>query len=96
MASKQEISTDLNRINLNLKCDLLSGIEYKSESQCLEEEARSFDMFQDDRVFQRLKQHPDDYFKQLKTVAFEKVCGSSFVIGVRVLLQFTVVADIVR
>ena len=51
-------------------------------------------MFQDDRVFQRLKLHPDDYFKQLKTVAFEKVCGSSFVICGRVLLRFTIVVDL--
>jgi len=47
---KREILTDLSRINLSLKCDLLSGLESKSERQCLKEESRAIDMFQDDQV----------------------------------------------
>jgi hypothetical protein len=81
LASKQEISTDLSRINLSLKCDLLSGIESKSESQCLKEESKAYKMFQDDPVFQRIKLHPDDYFKEFKTVAFEKVFESFLLTG---------------
>ena len=58
---------------MSIQCDLLSGLDSKSASHCLQDDDNAKTMFDDKKVYQRLNLSSKDYFKQFKTVAFEKV-----------------------
>jgi hypothetical protein len=60
-------------MDLSLKCDMLSGLNAKTENQCLQDEASSFQLFQENQVLQRLQLDADNYFDQFKTIASKKV-----------------------
>ena len=58
---------------MSIQCDLLSGLDSKSASHCLQDDDNAKTMFDDKKVYQRLNLSSKDYFKQFRTVAFEKV-----------------------
>ena len=70
---KREIASNLAVVDIQLNCDMLSGLNSKSDNQCLREEASAFQLFQEHQVYKRLQLTPDKYFSQLKTTAFKKV-----------------------
>jgi hypothetical protein len=70
---KQKIVQNLTNIKVTIQCDLLSGLKSKSASHCLQDDVIARTMFDDLKVYQRLNLSSKDYFKQFKTVAFEKV-----------------------
>ena len=70
---KQFIVSNMASMDLNLKCDILSDLNAKTENQCLQDEASSFQLFQENQVLQRLLLDADNYFDQFKTIASKKV-----------------------
>ena len=68
----------MENIDITLQCDMLTNLNSKTESDCIEEEAAAYQLFQSDHVTQRLKLNPDEYFGQFKTVAFRKVSYCCF------------------
>ena len=70
---KRFVALNLESIELSLQCDMLTNLNSKTESDCIQEEASAYQLFQADQVNQRLKLKPDQYFDQFETVAFRKV-----------------------
>jgi len=68
----------METMDLSLNCDILSGLDTKTENQCLQDDASSFRLFQENKVDRRLQLNSDDYFRQFKTVAFREVRHLSY------------------
>ena len=69
----KNISAELAQVNVGLKCNLLANLETKTEDQCLCDEFRAKQEFQEEPARYRLSLKPEDYFKALSTVAFKQV-----------------------
>ena len=69
----RKISRELTQAKAELDCSLLTDLDTKSEDQCLLEEYLARHEFQEEPVNFRLGLKPEDYFKALRTVAFNPV-----------------------
>ena len=85
---KRFVALNLESIELSLQCDMLTNLNSKTESDCIQEEASAYQLFQADQVNQRLKLKPDQYFDQFETVAFRKVSLFSILTFLIVNLSF--------
>ncbi len=57
----------------DFKCPLLTNIESKTENECQEEDAKAKELFKIIQFKQRMLLPAEKYFKELPTVAFQKV-----------------------